>query len=284
MVEATPLHDADHRDPPGASVAVNLLRGFELVVDGARVDVPASAQRVLAYLALRARPQTRAVVASTLWLDVPDQRASANLRAALWKLRDLRDRLVATRSAHIALSGEVAVDVRNLVAGARRIIGETADGPVPDVAEPGPFDLAHLSGDLLPDWDEDWILFERERIRQLRVHAIEALSGRLREAGRYAAAIEAGLAAVAAEPLRESAHRAVIDVHLEEGNLADARRQFEALRGALWESLEILPSPELARRVGVGSDLGGAPADVAPPVAPARVPVGSSAGRPRQRG
>ena len=41
---------------------------------------------------------------------------------------------------------------------------------------------------------------ERERFHQLRLHALEALCDRLTTAGRYGEAIDAGLAAVTAEP------------------------------------------------------------------------------------
>jgi two-component SAPR family response regulator len=102
-----------------------------------------------------------------------------------------------------------------------------------------------LSGDLLPDWDEEWIQFERERLRQLRVHALEALCHRLSAAGRHAEAIDAGQAAVAAEPLRESAQKTLIAAHLAEGNLCEARRQFGLYRDVLWDSLCLSPSEDL---------------------------------------
>jgi DNA-binding SARP family transcriptional activator len=47
-----------------------------------------------------------------------------------------------------------------------------------------------LAKDLLPGWDEDWLQLERERHRQLRIHALEALSQRLTSGGQYAAAID----------------------------------------------------------------------------------------------
>ena len=55
--------------------------------DGRAVAVTQNAQRVLAFLAVRGRPQLRTTVASTLWMDTTDDRASANLRTALWKVR-----------------------------------------------------------------------------------------------------------------------------------------------------------------------------------------------------
>jgi DNA-binding SARP family transcriptional activator len=83
---------------------------------------------------------------------------------------------------------------------------------------------------------------ERERYRQLRLHALEALCRSLTAAGRYSLAIQAGLAAVEADALRESAHRALIRAHLEEGNPSEALRQYRRFRAAVQEELGIPPT------------------------------------------
>jgi DNA-binding SARP family transcriptional activator len=176
----------------------------------------------------------------------------ANLRSAIWKLRGVRDLVVEPRADRLGLAAGVVVDVTVLVGRARRVI-ECARGTV-DAAVPAPADLVDaLSLDVLPDWDEDWVIFERERIRQLRIHAMEALSSQLRTQRRYGEAIDAGLAAVAADPLRESAQRVLIEAHLAEGNTVDARRQFETYRELLWDGIEVLPSPWLTELVERGS-------------------------------
>ncbi|ETT24122.1 transcriptional regulator, SARP family [Rhodococcus rhodochrous ATCC 21198] len=231
---------------PSPPVRLGLLGGFELVVDGARVDVPASAQRVVAFLALRGRSEPRATVSSELWLDVPVERAAANLRNALWRLHTLRQRVIAEKCSRLGLAAEVSVDVEAVVATARKILTAGHNAPI---------DLDILSLDLLPHWDEDWVLFERERLRQLRLHAMESLADQLRGSGRFAEAVEAGLSAVAADPLRESAQRALIGAYLAEGNVADARRQFMMYRRLLWADLGVSPSPELTRLVGFDSSL-----------------------------
>jgi len=87
---------------------------------------------------------------------------------------------------------------------------------------------------------------ERERYRQLRMHALEILCVRLSGAGRHGEAVEAGLAAVSGEPLRESAHRVLIGAHLAEGNRCEAIRQFDRYRGVLQRELGLEPSPEIA--------------------------------------
>jgi SARP family transcriptional regulator, regulator of embCAB operon len=108
-----------------------------------------------------------------------------------------------------------------------------------------------LSRDLLPDWYDDWVVPEAEEWRQLRLHALEALSTRLASVGRYAHAMGAALSAVRVEPLRESATAAVISVHLAEGNEAAALREFRCYRALLQRELGEEPTTTLHALVGV---------------------------------
>jgi DNA-binding SARP family transcriptional activator len=115
-----------------------------------------------------------------------------------------------------------------------------------------------LSDDLLPGWDEDWLVVEREHHRQLRLHALEMLSDTLCRERRYGEALSAALAAVAGEPLRESSHRRVIQAHLAEGNPAEALRQYEIYRRLVRDELGLAPTEEIRGLVG---SLLGRPAD-----------------------
>lgn len=100
--------------------------------------------------------------------------------------------------------------------------------------------------DLLPGWYDDWVLLERERVRQRLLHALEALSRQLGRAGRHAEAVESALVAVGAEPLRESAQRALIEAHLAEGNLIEAMRTYDAYRELTRRELGVDPGRELS--------------------------------------
>ena len=140
----------------------------------------------------------------------------------------------------VGLKDGVGVDVREVHAWAGRLISGTAR--VEDLAvQPSWVDAL----DLLPGWCDDWVLYERERLRQRTLHALESLSRRLAEAGRAADAVDAALLAVAAEPLRESAQRALIEAHLAEGNRAEALRTYETYRRLLRTSSTSTPSPAL---------------------------------------
>jgi DNA-binding SARP family transcriptional activator len=228
--------------PGGEGPYLSLLEGFELRLNGEAVELPLSAQRLVAFLALHNRPLQRGFVAGNLWLDSSEERAGANLRSALWRLHRHGRQLIDARAGRLSLASDVRVDVHQAAEQARRLIETNGSGHVED--PDGGFELT-LTGELLPDWYEDWILGERERFRQLRVHALESLCDRLSAAGRHAQAIEAGLTAVASEPLRESAHRALIRSYLAEGNPAEAIRQYRAYERMLSDELGAQPSPQI---------------------------------------
>jgi DNA-binding SARP family transcriptional activator len=103
--------------------------------------------------------------------------------------------------------------------------------------------------ELLPEWSDDWILIERERLRQIGLHGLETLSARLSDTGRHAAAVEAALLAVACEPLRETAQRALIVAHLAEGNAIEASRAFDTYTKLLDEALGITPGQDVVAMV-----------------------------------
>jgi DNA-binding SARP family transcriptional activator len=231
--------------PGSESITLALLDAFELRVSGEPVSLPLSAQRLLALIALHERPLLRPHVAGTLWLDTPEERASANLRSSLWRLNRPGLRLVEATNLQLRLAPEVRVDVRETAALAHRLLTApgSRDGSDADL------DPARLTGELLPDWYDDWVLLERERLRQLSLHALEAVGERLLEAGRLGEALEAALAAIAMEPLRESSHRLLIRIHLTEGNAAEAIRQFELCRRLFREQLGLEPSGRLAQLV-----------------------------------
>lgn len=220
---------------------VHLLRCFDLRHNEVSVAVPPAGQRLLAFLALQSGPVRRVYAAGVLWIDFSQEKANANLRSALWRLGRFPWPLVEATPTHLALSTQVSVDVHEAVGIARRINGEAA------ACEETELERIVRAGALLPDWYDEWIIIERERFRQVRLHALEALCYALTREGRHEQAIEAGLAAVADEPLRESAHRAIMRAHLAEGNRGEALRQYDLCRTLLADQLGVGPSSEMER-------------------------------------
>jgi DNA-binding SARP family transcriptional activator len=133
--------------------------------------------------------------------------------------------------------------VRDLDEWARRAIAPVTGSE--EVAVPD----ARLLGELLPGWYDDWVLLERERLRHLRMQALEAVAARLASLGRHCEALQAAHAVVRAEPMRESAHRTVVSVHLSEGNVAEAVRAYEFFRTMLEDELGVPPTEQMTRLV-----------------------------------
>jgi DNA-binding SARP family transcriptional activator len=223
--------------PTASRLRLRLLQSFELLDSGVSVPLPPSARRVLVFVALHDHHVERQYVAGSLWLDFPEERAHANLRSALWRIHRTGLGLVGCDGSRLRLDPDVEVDLREAEAVAQRVLDRTV--AVADVGS------ELFRGDLLPDWYDDWLVFQRERFRQLRLHALETLCGRLTEAGQVDAALQAGLAAVESEPLRETAHRAVIQAHLVEGNTGEAIRQYELCGRVLREHLGVEPSQRM---------------------------------------
>lgn len=235
----TPGTGRGERRLPGLDVHLSLISGFELTDRERPVPLQARAQRLVAFLALRDRPVHRQHLAGSLWLDSPDERAMANLRSTLWRVRRAGCPLVRNIGQQLVLDPAVRVDVRELIDLAHRLF----DGS--ELVDEEWLSRVVQGGELLPDWDDEWVVVERERIRQLRLHALELLCERLAAAGRFGQAVEACLAAVKGEPLRESAQRALIKLYLAEGNAGDAVMQYRTYRQLMHEELGLEPSSQM---------------------------------------
>jgi DNA-binding SARP family transcriptional activator len=216
-----------------------LMGGFELRCREEAVLLPLGAQRVLAFLALRDAPLMRTYIGETLWFESHLRRAGANLRSAVWRVRRLSDELLDASGNRLKLAPGVRVDVNEGRALARRLLDRSVRCAPGDL---GPAAVAALSADLLPEWSDDWLLLERDRWNQVRVHALEAQTERLLGLGNYSQAVEAALAAVGVEPLRESAHRLLIRVHAAEGNWSEALSQYHRYRRLAHRELRIAPT------------------------------------------
>ncbi len=229
---------------------LRLLGGFACESGGALVGLPHGARRLVAFLALRG-PAPRPLVAGSLWPDVPDQHAMASLRTGVWRVHRCLPELLVSDDQCLAVSPDLVVDSHELEDRAVRLMRR---GSHPALE---PLDARETSWvraatetlwahELLPGWYEDWVVVERERLGQLRLHALEAGARLLTGLDELDLALRLALEAVRAEPLRESAQAALITVYLAEGNVADAVHQYTSFRTLLERELGVLPSPRLA--------------------------------------
>lgn len=235
---------APHVRQVGSRVA--LLDGFRLTVGTAAIPVSGGAERLLAFMAMRRRAVGRLFVAGSLWADATEGHAYAALRSTLIRMnRACRDTLLVTPSS-LELAPGVSVDLRDAQALAHRLL-EAGPHAAADLSVQA---VATLSSELLPLWYDDWILFEGEDWRQLRLHALEAVVDGLVEARRFGDATAAAGVVVRADPLRESAQTALIRVHLAEGNQSEAVHAFDRFSRLLRMDMGLAPTSGLRDLVG----------------------------------
>ncbi|MEV7025205.1 BTAD domain-containing putative transcriptional regulator [Kitasatospora sp. NPDC093558] len=226
----------------GVSARLRLLDGFALDCGAKPVHLARTLQRLLAFVALR-REAHRALVAGTLWPESDETKAFGRLRTALWRLQQSGAPVLAAAGETLRLRATVRLDVDELLAG----IDESGTGDRRVLLAGGPREL-------LPGWYDDWVLLERERLRQLYLHTMEKLAVRDLHAGDYGGALEAVHAALRAEPLRESPHRLLLEIHLAEGNYSEAIHTYHAYRLLLQRELGVNPSPGMRRLLDAAVD------------------------------
>ncbi|MFF0431542.1 BTAD domain-containing putative transcriptional regulator [Streptomyces sp. NPDC004327] len=203
--------------------------------------MPLGAQRLLAFLGLQGDSVQRVTAAEQLWPDYPCHRAAANLRSALCQGRRAGCvPLIECLGQRLRLSPHVHVDLHAVRGSARQIIDRTGPPPADSDAV-----IEELTRELLHGWPDEWLQLDRERWNQLRLYALESLAQQLLTAQQYLPALQAALAAISIDPIRETAHRTVIEIHLAEGNVASAVRSYQQYVGFLQQELDVAPSPQM---------------------------------------
>lgn len=239
----TPRQQPGH-DEHARTVELCLLGGFRLLISGELVQVGQTGQRLLAVLACRGRQASRGQIAHALWPDTTSARAHANLRTALYRLCRSAPGIVHATTSYLQLAVGIQVDLEQSTRLATRVLG-VGDGPMADERVLTDSMRANLYDDLLPDWDDDWLADHQYRYRQMRLTTLETLAHKLATAGYHGAAVNAALAAVQADPLRDSAHETLIRACLAQGNRHEAYTHYTTYRRILRDELGLDPPANL---------------------------------------
>ncbi len=231
--------------PYGSTPAVLRLLGHPHVdLDGTRQELPEGSRRLVAYLGVHDGWAERRTAAGTLWPHGNDKRAAGNLRSAVWRLRGAGIDVIESDKSMLRLRPGVLVDATLVADWAARLIEGKSTQADLDVRAWSP-----ALPRLLDGWSDEWVVFPRERLRQRVLHGVEALSRHLVRAGRITAGIDAAAAAVAVDPLRESAQRALVEAQIAAGNPGAAQRIFRDYRTLVLGALNVAPGRTFTRMV-----------------------------------
>ena len=228
-----------------STLQIRLLGEFNLTWHTSETEAPVATlntprlQSLLAYLVLhRDAPQSRRHLAFCLWPDLREERARANLRKLFYQLQ------------------RALPEPDHLLSADAQTLQWRPDAPFSlDVAEferaaNDPSSVADLqratdlyTGDLLPSCYDDWIMPERERLRQMLLHVLERLIQLAEDDHNYRAAIGHAQRLLQLDPLREETHRRLISLHTCNDDRAAALRAYHACASILQRELGIEPSP-----------------------------------------
>jgi DNA-binding SARP family transcriptional activator len=226
----------------------------------------ARAQSLLVYLLLhRDAPQPRDRLAFILWPDSTEPQARTNLRHVL---HDLRRALpspeqfleITSRTLQWRADAPCSVDIADYERALARARRDDAEG------------LAALreavdayTGDLLEALYDEWLLPERERLRQRQTEALERLIALLEARGEHTEALARAEILLRLDPLRESTHRTIVRLHASRGDQSRAVRAYHVCVETLQRELGASPSAAtraLYERLLTSDDARAAPRDM----------------------
>lgn len=208
-------------------------------------------QEIISYLLLfRQRPHQREVLAGTLWSSSSGPRSRKNLRQSLWQLQENAPAAPDVVPTPLLLVGKEWVQVNQ-------------DGIWLDVAElESAFNIVQLTpgerlsadqaamvadavdlyrGDLLEGWQEDWCVFERERLHAIILSMLEKLLGYCEATGRFEEGLLHGERLLRHDRAHERAHWRMMRLSYLAGDRTGALRQYDKCRAALAEELGVGP-------------------------------------------
>ncbi|MBI5129647.1 MAG: hypothetical protein HZA66_09410 [Rhodopseudomonas palustris] len=230
---------------------INLFGGIDVrLATGEAVPITnRKAAILLGYLALDAPDgRSRAKLAALLWDGCFGDNARASLRQALLSLRR-----VLPQYAEVIVTDRI--DIRMRPNAARTDVGEferlLQDGDPERLVSAAKlyrgelFDGVHADSCAF----DAWLSTERQR---LRLKAMRTVTGLLTDGGRERIPIATALAQrlLAIDPLQEDVHRVLMRCYVQQGRRADALRQYDFCRAALWKHIRATPDHETERLQG----------------------------------
>ena len=195
-------------------------------------------QALLSYLLLhRAAPQVREHLAFLFWPDTSEAQALTNLRNLLHKLRQAlptpeRFLLIDARSVQWRPDAPYTLDVATFEQAVAQATTST------DLA--GAIELYH--GELLSSCYADWILPERERLRQLALDVLERLITLLEAQRDYGAAISYSQRLLQLEPFNEALYRRLMSLYAATDDRAGALHVYQRCVAMLQEEFAVEPA------------------------------------------
>jgi DNA-binding SARP family transcriptional activator len=208
-----------------------------------------------AVLVVERRAVTREHLASLVWDDAPPEAWSAALTSILSKVRHLVTRagldgrrvvVSSGGSCGIRLPAGCWVDLEDAERRTDRAQGALRHGDSATAAREATVASAVLRRPFLPGLRADWADARRARLEEVLLRCLVTLAGARSELGDHDLAAVVAAEAIRRDPLRETAHRALVRAELGRGDRGAAARAYQDLVRTLEVELGVPPSPQTA--------------------------------------
>lgn len=210
--------------------------------------------QLLCYLLLnKHHPHHREHLAAIFWGEYPTQKARKSLRNALWRLRQSLQSIGAPAGEYLMISDDYVSFINTSHYWLDVEIFETTTASYQDTPGQkltqeqatqleGAVDI--YTGDLLDSVYEDWILYDRERLRLSHLNTLSKLLNYYGAIGNYERGLACGGRILALDETREKVHQQMMRLHCLAGDRNAALAQYKRCCQILREELGIHPMKE----------------------------------------
>jgi len=246
-----------------STLCVQLFGGLKIEPLSTKTQLSPKVEEVFCYLILyRHSAHSRETLCDLFWRDQEEASARRSLNTALWRLRsvvnsgelNLTEPYILTKhggNVQFNCASDFILDVEKFESILRPLTTKSAVlTTLPMCSHEADRLLGALElyrGDVLANDHCDWALIERERLRNLYMLGISRIINYFKRAAAYDQAIYWADRMLQIEPLREDAHREIMQLYIAAGNSGLALRQYELCRNLLKKELGVRPDPETQR-------------------------------------
>ena len=233
--------------PP--ELVVRALGGEEVRLDGKLITIgdwqTRTARDLFFLLLARSEGLTKEGIGLEIWPDAGPSQLKTRFKNAIYRVRRALGQEVIQFGDDHLYSFNWAMDYRYDVQAFETTLDQAAAETRPEKRLALYQSAISLyGGDYLPDVDQEWVAPIREHLRQRNVNAILSLAQQHLELNEFRNALHWVQQLVEQDPCHEEAHRVAMRAYAGLGNRSGVARQFQICREALWEQIQVPPSPQ----------------------------------------
>ena len=213
---------------------IQLFGGVQIVKEHEAIQLGQKQAHLLAFLAVRQRPFLRTHLVETVWPDIEPTKSRRQLSDMLYRLRkQLGNDCFCIDNEQISLNckGHLNVDVwsfQTLAQSSKPADWQTA--------------VSLYKGDLLPQFDQDWVLERRIFLQETYFSTLLKLAEHAEYANDQQTALQCYQLMKQTDPLQENATRGVMRTLAKMGRLDESLRAYETLSQNLSDILQCEPT------------------------------------------